>query len=77
MLSKESLSLQSYVTIVTDQCYQQKGTGCYSFNVTADVINPDHVDKIELWIYKQKDPNDHYQQVGLVLESVRAHYIEI
>ncbi|XP_052776918.1 growth/differentiation factor 8-like isoform X2 [Mya arenaria] len=55
-------------TDITDKCYQQKGTGCYSFNVSADVIDPARVQKIELWVYKQSDPNDHFQQTFMVSE---------
>ncbi|KAH3828986.1 hypothetical protein DPMN_130974 [Dreissena polymorpha] len=53
-------------TGITEKCFQQKGTGCYAFNVSADVIDPALVSKIELWVYKQSDPNDHYVHTFMV-----------
>jgi len=51
------------VFLVTEKCAQKKGTGCYSFNVSSDVIDPLKVASIELWVYKQVDRNDHHIQV--------------
>jgi len=52
-----------WLFLVTEKCAQKKGTGCYSFNVSSDVIDPLKVASIELWVYKQVDRNDHHIQV--------------
>lgn len=64
-LFSDFTSILSFYIQVTDKCSQKKGTGCYSFNVSQDVIDPMRVTKIELWVYKQVDKNDHHIQVPL------------
>ncbi|KAL4236098.1 hypothetical protein ACF0H5_004484 [Mactra antiquata] len=53
---------------ITHYCAKKKGVGCYSFDVSNKTVDPDQVSSVELWIYKQRDVNDHHLQTFMVSE---------